>query len=120
MATIGEAARRAGLSSFQARWYADQGLLGDVRRAGNRRQLTEEQVELLVQIGRWRRATLSLTDIRALRGKSRAGETVSDRVVTLVDELRKRTEALKVLAGATVEAPVPLAADVQHRSRARC
>jgi DNA-binding transcriptional MerR regulator len=116
MATLGEACRRSGLSEFQVRWYEKLGLIGGVERSGGRqRRYSDEQVARLEQIARWRQQRLSIRDIKAVLGD---GEPPAARVVALVDELQRRVEGLRTLAGATTS-PVSGAAAVGRGSQRR-
>jgi len=97
---------KAGLTPFWVRWYERQGLLGPVSRSrGAQRRLSDEQVDRLEQISRWRRLGLGLRDIRALLDVPRPGgpEDLTLRLLARVDELQRGVGGVAALATAVAE-----------------
>lgn len=112
MVSVGEAAKRAGLTPFRVRWYERQGLLGPVSRsAGAQRRLSDEQLRRLEQISRWRRSGLGLRDIRALLdvpGPS-GPEDLTRCLLARVDELQREVGGVAALASAVADRAKPAA-----------
>ena len=106
MTSVGEAAKRTGLTPFRVRWYERQGLLGSVNRSsGAQRRLSDAQVRRLEQISQWRRAGLGLRDIRALLdvpGPS-GPEDLTLRLLARVDELQRGVGGVVALASAVAD-----------------
>ncbi|RNJ61884.1 MAG: redox-sensitive transcriptional activator SoxR [Porphyrobacter sp. IPPAS B-1204] len=73
--TIGEVARRTGLSVSAVRFYEDQNLIEPVRTAGNQRRFLRSDIRRLSFILIAQRLGLTLTEIAAELGKLPHGRT---------------------------------------------
>jgi MerR family redox-sensitive transcriptional activator SoxR len=77
--TIGEVARRTGLSVSAIRFYEDQRLIAPVRTSGNQRRFLRSDIRRLSFILIAQRLGLSLTDIRAALAGLPHGRTPTSR-----------------------------------------
>ena len=64
--SIGEVARRAGVSASALRYYEEAGLLGEPERVGGKRRYDEGVLHSLALIGGAKRAGFTLGEIRTL------------------------------------------------------
>jgi DNA-binding transcriptional MerR regulator len=101
--TIGETARRAGVSTSTLRYYERRGLLGaDERRSGQRRYRVET-LRRLVFIGMLQDAGLSLDDIEGVLSAPDVAswkEIARQRLETLDAEIERLQRARSYLSGA--------------------
>ncbi|MDH0422608.1 MULTISPECIES: Cu(I)-responsive transcriptional regulator [Delftia] len=100
--SIGEAARRAGVSARMVRHYEAQGLLPPMHRTdGGYRQYAESDVHALRFIRRARDLGFSMDEIATLLGlwqdKSRASSQVKDIAQRHIDALTERIAAMQAM-----------------------
>ncbi len=100
--SIGEAARRAGVSARMVRHYESLGLLPPVGRTDSGyRQYTEADVHALRFVGRARTLGFSMEEIRELLGlwqdKSRASGNVKRIAQAHIDDLGERIAAMQAM-----------------------
>ncbi|MEJ8294503.1 Cu(I)-responsive transcriptional regulator [Delftia tsuruhatensis] len=100
--SIGEAARRAGVSARMVRHYEAQGLLPPMHRTdGGYRQYAESDVHALRFIRRARDLGFSMDEIATLLGlwqdKSRASSQVKAIAQRHIDELTERIAAMQAM-----------------------
>lgn len=83
---IGEASRRAGVSTSAIRYYERVGLLPEPDRVNGRRRYEEEVLRSLALIGGAKRAGFTLGEIKTLLHGFPAGTAAPDRWRTLAHE----------------------------------
>lgn len=76
---IGEASRRAGVSTSAIRYYERVGLLPEPERVNGRRRYGEQVLRRLALVGGAKRAGFTLGEIRTLLHGFPVGTTASDR-----------------------------------------
>lgn len=84
--SIGEVARRAGVSASAIRYYEEAGLLGEPERVGGKRRYDEGVLRSLALIGGAKRAGFTLGEIRTLLHGFPAGTEAPDRWQALASE----------------------------------
>lgn len=84
--SIGEVARRAGVSASAIRYYEEAGLLGEPERVGGKRRYDEGVLRSLALIGGAKRAGFTLGEIRTLLHGFPAGTKAPDRWQALASE----------------------------------
>ena len=92
--SIGEVARRAGVSASAIRYYEEAGLLGEPERMGGKRRYDEGVLRSLALIGGAKRAGFTLSEIRTLLHGFPAGTGAAKRWRELaVEKLAEVDEA---------------------------
>jgi redox-sensitive transcriptional activator SoxR len=91
--SIGEVARRAGISVSAIRYYERHGLLPAAERAGGQRRYGEEAVERLRVIGVAKQAGFSLAEARELLDSVDAGAPAHERLRALAARKLPEVEA---------------------------
>ena len=84
--TIGEVARRAGVSASAIRYYEEAGLLGEPERIGGKRRYDEGVLRSLALIGGAKRAGFTLSEIRTLLHGFPAATEATERWQVLASE----------------------------------
>lgn len=102
--SIGEVARRVGLSTSALRYYETLGLLTPAERLSGRRRYDQEALDRLAMIDVAQRAGFSLREAKLLLDGLQADTPPTDewrqlaqQKVAEVDELLARTEAMRAL-----------------------
>lgn len=90
--SIGELAKRAGLSVSAIRFYEGRGLLPEAERSGGRRRFTPDTVDRLAAIAATKRAGLTLAEIHLLLGAD-DGAPVHERLRALAARKLPEVEA---------------------------
>lgn len=102
MATIGEAARRSGINIETIRYFEREGVVPQPgRSAAGRRLYTEDDISVLVFVGRCRKLGFTQTDIKALLALRTAPVTECADVLSIAlqhrQAVRSRIEDLQRL-----------------------
>lgn len=84
--TIGEVARRTGVSASAIRYYEGAGLLEEPERAGNKRRYDEEVLRRLALIGGAKHAGFTISEIRTLLHGFPEGANAAERWRVLASE----------------------------------
>lgn len=84
--TIGEVARRAGVSTSAIRYYEGAGLLEEPERVGNKRRYDEEVLRRLALIGGAKHAGFTIGEIRILLHGFPEGASAAERWRALASE----------------------------------
>src|SRR3712207_280887 len=92
--TIGEVARRAGVSTSSIRYWESLGVLPEPERASGRRRYGTEVLRELEIIDIAQHAGLTLDEIRALLGTARAGAPVGPQLRALAERKLPEVDAL--------------------------
>jgi MerR family redox-sensitive transcriptional activator SoxR len=101
--TIGELARRAGVTTSTVRYYERRRLMSADARVSGQRRYRQESLRRLVFIGMLQDAGLSLDDIEGVLGAARVAEwkqIAADRLQVLESEIERLERARDYLQGA--------------------
>jgi MerR family transcriptional regulator, redox-sensitive transcriptional activator SoxR len=91
--SIGELAKRAGLSVSAIRFYEDRGLLPEAERSGGQRRFTADAVGRLAAIAAAKRAGLTLAEVHLLLSASDGGAPAHEHVRALAARKLPEVEA---------------------------